>query len=411
MCFFLPRAYPDRCQDVSLVAAGIRCAVLLDSRRAPRASPPLAAVLQALEDNRRSDGGDGSNADGGNIDAIASLGLLRLEGSSFLVNRRLLASRVREVLSPDPPPPPPPVDAVAPTNSGPCLPACDRLSSAYATPEGGPVVQGADGGEKEAVASVEVQGRSATAPACGSGDSSSTVTPRRRARDFALLDVRKPLPVPSVRTSVLGPRLCAALRSIFGDAMVGSQAPSNPTEAETDGQRWLHDRNRKDLDVSSDGLCESLSGVGLSGLAGWLLEYPVVYCCRSLESERTMGGDDPGEHGNCLAMSPLTVYSVIFELGRTDDRLSRDSPCSFEAFSFSVPETVRGESEAEGDAVASATVVSRAGVARLHVLVADLVDRIERRITRHRASCGQRPQWLHGVSVRKRTETLDHVAL
>lgn len=403
------RAYPHRCQDVSLVAAGIRCAVLLDSQRAPRASPPLADVLQALEDDRRANCRDGNSVEGGDIDAIASLGLLKLEGSSFLVNRVVLACRVREVLSSDPLP----VNAVAQTDSGPCWSACGRISSAYATPKDGSGVQSTEQGEEEAGASVAVPPRrSAMTAACRPGG--STVIRTGQARDFALVDVRKSLPAPSVRTNIFGPRLCAALRSIFGDAVVDNEAPSNT--AETEGRRWLRDRNQKDLDVSSDGLCVILGGVGLSGLAGWILEYPVVYCCQSLESEQAEGGNDAGDDGNCLAMLPLTVYSVRLELGRTDDRRPRDSSCSFEAFSFSVPEMVRGESEAEADPIANSVVVedrSQAGVARLHVLVADFVDRIERRITRHRVNCGQRLQlqWLRELSVSKRTETLDRVAL
>lgn len=270
-----------------------------------------------------------------------------------------------------------------------------------------------------------------------------------RERCFALLDVRKIVAVPTVCTDILLPRLCAALRSMFsGDEIGNLQIPptadlhggaspevppekptrawearvDSTTETSGEGRRWLQDWTRKELTLEGKDLRETLGGIGLPGLAGWLLEYPVIYCCPSLSNcEQGKGGAEPGDTGNCLAAAPLTVYSLCVEFGQEAARNSRDSVSPFEAFSFSVPETAvrcpvgvetSNESTAGGRGGEDPAVV-----AALHGLVEKFVEKINARVARHSGSCAsvggcqERRGWLHRLKMSKRTETLNTVAL
>jgi hypothetical protein len=68
--------------------------------------------------------------------------------------------------------------------------------------------------------------------------------------------------------------------------------------------------------IESEQHCRCLHHLGLCGLAGWLLGYPVVYCCAAHDK-------------NCLAMRCLDVYELWLK------------PCGGErmmAFSFSIPQ-------------------------------------------------------------------------
>lgn len=280
--------------------------------------------------------------------------------------------------------------------------------------------------------------------------------------DCAFIDVRKSLKGPVVRTDALAPQLYEALRSTFGvaagdlragavvdvQAAIGadpppspstqrevpvaatsffhqekgdnfSEAPSEPSE----GALWLRDWERKDLALDGRGLSESLGDVGLPGLAGWLLEYPVIYCCSSLtgngQSSEDGGGAEAGHVGNCLALVPLTVYSLRLEVGYGASCLPRESgSSSFEAFSFSVPQTMCCLAETVGDGGAwhgAGEYRGQAVASGLNSLVENFLERFERRIASHRSSsagCCQRHQhWLERLSVTKRIETLDQVAL
>lgn len=433
--------------DICIVAAGVRCAVLLDTRRAPRGSPPLADVLHALPQEKHDDhhqqhekgagGGDSTSYD------VACLGLLVLEGSLFLVNRALLLRRLGDFFS---------TESIA-----------EMSSSGVA---GGAIEKDAAGTAAAAVGPSSGRTNRPAPPASSSGSGSPGAQRRRHGRrTFALVDVRKPLALPCERSDVLVPRLGAALRSAFGGVVADGAdqppprgAPSDThrgstaaelaamgnradrrsddgelclaTHGEEEAARWLRDWGTKELVLDFEGLGETLGDVGLCGLAGWLLEYPVIYCCPSRPDEDTdraggLGGATT-EHvmGNCLAGVPLTVYSLSVELG---DEKGSGSSCLLppsempsgaagkslrQAFSFSVPERVCGPADAEE---------GKEGInIGLQGLVDGLLGRLEARIARHRissnsgggfSSCGRREQLVYGVNVSKRTETLDRVAL
>lgn len=432
--------------DICLLAAGVRCAVLLDTRRAPRGSPPVADVLDALQEEkgRLKDQQHDNGADGGGSGSrgVACLGVLVLEGSVFLVNRALLLHRLEDFFS---------VESIAERRS--------RSGVAGATTEedvAGAAEIGPSSGRTSQLAT----------PVSGSGAGAERQQHGGR-QTFALVDVRRSLASPCERSDVLVPRLDAALRSAFGmivadgadhpphDVASDTNTRGGSTVAETaaamgdrtnrredgselgpatthgegeEGARWLRDWGTKELVLDCEGLRETLAGVGLSGLAGWLLEYPVIYCCPSQvgphgDADRSgEAGGASAEHvmGNCLAAAPLSVYALSVDLGDQkgsgDSRhLRRDMPSDtigtcLHAFSFSVPERVCGTADAEG---------GEEGVQiGLQELVDEFLARLKGRIAGHRRSSsgggysGERhKQLVCGLNVSKRTETLDRVAL
>ncbi|CAN0300204.1 unnamed protein product [Laminaria digitata] len=442
-----------RFQDFCLVTAGVRCAILLDSRRAPRGSPPLADVLRELQEDCHSDGSTPGDCDG-HADSIASLGLLRLEGSCFLVNRSMLAHRLGQAVAfPDPHP-----DAAP----APPMPPRGRVAATQPVAEGSSLA--VQGGEANIDKRAVIPAVQLTPGAFDHSPSSAWAAPGQ-GLDCAFVDVRKSLTGPVVRTDALTPQLYAALRSAFGVAagdlragvVVGVQAatsadppPRSSTQSEasvaaasfrdqekggnfseppSEGALWLRDWKRKDLALDSRGLSESLGDVGLPGFAGWLLEYPVIYCCSSLSrSEQRSddgGGAEAGHAGNCLALVPLTVYSLRLGVEYEPSSLPRESnPSYFEAFSFSVPQTVcclgetardDGDDDDDGAGHGAGGDRGRAVVASLNHLVDVFLERFERRLASHRnhsaGCCERHQQWLERLSVTKRTETLDQVAL
>lgn len=249
--------------------------------------------------------------------------------------------------------------------------------------------------------------------------------------------------MPRDRSDVLAPRLQAALRSAFrrvgaDQAPPSCDAPSlvrgepATTEAAADwsstdggdspalsreheGARWLHDWEKKEVVLDCESLRETLGDVGLSGLAGWMLEYPVIYCCTSLTG--TDGGDGSAcgggggagknEHamGNCLAAAPLAVYSLSVELGGEGTGAAAGAPL-LRAFSFSVPDEVSGPPEDEHLGVGAEP--------GLRALVDSFLRKLETRIALHRRR-SERAGWhqplVHALNVDKRTETLERVAL
>ncbi|CAM9677316.1 unnamed protein product [Scytosiphon promiscuus] len=322
------------------------------------------------------------------------------------------------------------------------------------------------------------------------------MVPRRPQshREPALLDVTKSLTLPCDRSDVLLPRLHDALRSAFGRAgasaaaaaatdapaafttdtlpplvaplatgaealSAGSTATTGPGEksissgdgrrhlapptTESEGARWLRDWETKEIALDCERLQDVLGGAGLCGFAGWLLEYPVVYCCPSRLGAtdgdvQAEGGDGQGGHtmGNCLAGVPLTVYSITIDFGDEPAGCRRRSHQGsstsagdatgerfFEAFSFSVPETLCGSAEdAEHDEEgacerggvckeeAASETRRRQRVDGLHGLVDRFLERLERRIARHRAG-GHGDHHKLTLAVSTRLETLDRVAL
>ncbi|CBJ48423.1 expressed unknown protein [Ectocarpus siliculosus] len=443
--------------DICLAAAGVRCAVLLDSRRAPRRSPPLADVLLALQHDQqerqqqkehcatRDCHSDCDCNSGG----VACLGLLVLEGSSFLVNRVMLVRRLNELFSGE-------TIAAEPVDerfrrSATCATDCDKKSG-YGTEAVRPAVDGAASAHQR----------------------------HFDRRDLALLDVNMALAVPSDRSDVLAPRLYAALLWAFGGATVAATAnsveegrargpsPTPPprgtsresTAMETSaksnredrfcggdgvhrvppselegGARWLRDWSMKELVLDCESLVKTLGDVGLSGMAGWLLEYPAIYCCSSLNDGTTNGSDGKEmEHarGNCLAAVPLTVYSLAVDLGdkgrgsssrpqpSLDERSASVTGAWFEAFSFSVPEAMCGptETEQDEDEVNGGGACGenreerhRRTAAALHGLVDNFVQTIDRRLARLRRSGVNGNDSFLSLNVSKRRATLDQVAL
>ncbi|CAM9953122.1 unnamed protein product [Ectocarpus sp. 4 AP-2014] len=450
---FRSQTFWPRFGDICLAAAGVRCAVLLDSRRATRRSPPLADVLLALQHDQqerqqqkeRCATRDCHSDCDCSIGGVACLGLLVLEGSSFLINRVMLVRRLNELFS-------------GKTIAAERADERFRRSSTCAT----------DCGKKSGY------GTEAVRPAV---DGAASAHQRHfDRRELALLDVNKVLAVPSDRSDVLAPRLYAALLWAFGEATVTATANSveegrasgpSPTppprgtsrestameiSAESNredrfcrgdgvhrvppsdqegGARWLRDWSIKELVLDCESLVKTLGDVGLSGLAGWLLEYPVIYCCSSLNDETTDGSDGKEmEHarGNCLAAVPLTVYSLAVDLGdkgrgcssrpqpSLDERSASATGAWFEAFSFSVPETMRGPTETEQDedevngGGACGENREERTAAALHGLVDNFVQTIDRRLARLRTS-GVNGNGSLSLNVSKRRATLDQVAL
>lgn len=452
-------------------------------------------MLLALQQQQQGDGGGCTRCSSG-CD-VASLGLLVLEGSCFLVNRVMLLQRLEDFYS---------VESTTAagnveyfgraqtsttecSNSGRCGVPRDRLE-----------------GQAVGLTAVGQSSEREGYPAPPAGNSSAAAQHQRQGliRDFALMDVRKSLASPCDRSDFLVPKLHAALRSAFGGVAVAATAASSsvgrkqtslftddlsppppgtssnrqkesPTTAEAtaksnredrssgdisgefclapareeEGARWLRDWDMKEMSLDCESLKEILGDVGLPGLAGWLLEYPVIYCCPSLVG-RTPNDDDRGEDvddgalraaaaagteaghsmGNCLAVMPLAVFSLSFDIdkdaagccsprGVALDRTPSSSvdTTSSHAFSFSVPETVRETAQADmGEN-------EREKATGLHGLVHSFFARLESRIARHRrrsssssssgddCCCGKHQQLVHRLTVTKRTETLDRVAL
>ncbi|CAM9400710.1 unnamed protein product [Ectocarpus fasciculatus] len=297
--------------------------------------------------------------------------------------------------------------------------------------------------------------------------------------DLALLDVNRALALPCDRSDVLAPRLYAALLWAFGGATVAATANSveggpasgtspplpvgtsresavpetaarsngedsfcggdgvqymPPSELEG-GARWLRDWDMKELILDCESLVETLCDVGLSGLAGWLLEYPVIYCCSSLNdgtTDRSDGTETEHARGNCLAAVPLTVYSLAVDLGdkgrscssrrppSLDERSASTTGACFEAFSFSVPETMCGPTGAEqdeheehdGGACGKNREEGHGRTAgAVHRLVDIFVQTIDRRLAPLRRSGDNGNGSFLRLNVSKRRATLDQVAL
>lgn len=418
----------------------MRCAVLLDSLRAPRASPPLADVLRLLHDNYVAENcADCCSSSGGK--SVASLGLLRLDGSGFLVNRLVLARRIDEILLNSP------AAFTYPAGSATPAPVSrdNTVSRACTTIEGYP----SDSPKKHARMKTKETADALEPSSMGSDPPPRGSTAHEGQYDFALLDVRESLPRPVVVTNVLAPRLCEALHSIFKDppAIVQTRkntdlpppmkplevnpttpsAPSTITGGEgvggggslapSEGAQWLLDWNNKVLELGSCGeLRRILGDVGLSGLAGWILEYPVIYCCPSLRQwkQDEIGAEtDSIVVGNCLAESSLMVYSFRIELGRKSD-----SVLSCEAFSFSVPEEVFDPTPVTEGGDSKLVGQGQKVAFGLNSLVDKFLDGVQRRIEPHTRNTGDevccqrnRQQWLNRLSVNKRIERLDRVAL
>lgn len=284
--------------------------------------------------------------------------------------------------------------------------------------------------------------RSSLLPALSSRRGSGSAP---KTRDFALLDVRRSLVAPTLCTELLAPSLFATLRLIFGDEVTrinpqanGCRPPSSPRadsgktserwEASKSrapreiGERWLREWTRKELTVEvGDELDAALGDVGLPGLVGWLLEYPVIYCCRSFPIEIARRRDDVlvssfADTGNCLAMVKLTVHSLNVEVGKGVSLGPHSSSFGFssrEIFSFSVPEVVRiGFEGCDGFDAEVDEDQGRIVSAHLRRLVKAFVAKVESRIARHGCCCCQGRQGFIGrLSVKKRTQTLDRVAL
>lgn len=341
----------------------------MDSRRAPRGSPPFASVLRALQDGRRCTVGGSIGRDNCGSDDVASLGLLTLGSTCFLVNRRLLRTRLAQILAPP--------------------------------------------------------------------------TTARAKRETELLDVRRYQRTPTLCTEHLAPRLVAALSWIFGDVKADdtpsgarvnasdvcgeenaakTTAPSTSESQETSesdglcapGGRWLEDWESTTLTLDvGHSLCTTLGNVGMSGLAGWLLEYPVVYCCRASGSR---DDDNGGDSGNCLAMTCLTVYTIglRFEEPNVPASTPPSSDELFGAFSFSIPEVVH--TGAEGNGCSADEEMGEQGHAAPGYF-SGVVDRFVARLENRVARCGAvssthcRLPSSARLVVERRTEILDHVAL
>lgn len=373
---------------MNLVATGIRPAVLLEPGQVCRASPPLADVLVALEELIAR----GTPADTGAIavtaEDVASLGVFLLEGSCFLVNRKLLRERLAGTLAP-------------------WRPSLDQPDSTHASAVEG----GSDVLVEECTRTLEARPSTDAETEVGAMGSVGEDAYSRQ-RDFAMLDVRKSLPAPAVRTDALLPCLCQALLAIFGEphdgegsremsaARLVADEPGAPVPVDegshggvtsSDGRGWLHDWNRKELAVERhQALWTGCGSVGLPGLAGWLLEYPVIYCLPASEDKEAAG--DPG---NCLSMVPLTVYSVHIDLETPSSALVADDSHRCHALSFSVPQSLEGDS------------LTRSHLSRLLDSFASRLRSRFARVVPHsdsRESCQR-------LRIDTRTEVLDRVAL
>lgn len=267
-----------------------------------------------------------------------------------------------------------------------------------------------------------------------------------------MLDVRRCQRTPTLCTEHLAPRLVAALLLTFGDVKAddtpsGAGVDASDTCGEEDatkatvpatskcqevfrsdslcapGERWLQDWDSTTLTLDvGHSLCTTLGNVGMSGLAGWLLEYPVIYCCRTSGSrnddtdENSTTETHDGDSGNCLAMTCLTVYTIGLEF--EEPIVPASTPPSsdelFGAFSFSVPEMVRSGAES-GDCSADEErgQQGHAALGYFSGLVDRFVARLEDRVARCSAvsSCHCRLPSSARLVVERRTEILGHVAL
>ncbi|CAN0150309.1 unnamed protein product, partial [Discosporangium mesarthrocarpum] len=176
--------------------------------------------------------------------------------------------------------------------------------------------------------------------------------------EFAMVWVSPKLKTPLLTTARMLPLLVEVLASVLGDHLgltmtgestIDSAAGTNHSaserrreggDGECSGRRcgergqgargesrcneeeWLKKlwRREKDLRLDGPALAVKLGDVGLPGLAGWLLEYPVIYCCSSAKVDATVAptsmcdrGEGASEAGNCLSMVPLRVCSVRLE--------------------------------------------------------------------------------------------------
>ena len=320
--------------------------------------------------------------------ALASLGLLHLEGSSFLINRKILRARLDEfLLHPQSP------DRVLPSSS---------VSTPLVTPGG---------------------------------------------RDFRFIDVGSILCAPRVSVDgALRKQLRAALRSFFGysngqaeaPCHVSQEASGNSSSSQVTGlskpapgtdvfgaARWLRDWREKEATLGGGDIRKTLGNVGLTGLAGWLLEYPVIYCCPCpSDGKRPEGesGPETGINANCLAATPLVVYTVRFEFARANAARQRESVSLFEAFSFSVPETAQDRTACLGEDVNDETGVSEdqkrmTTLDALRAFIDEFFGAFEAKVARHNdagacVECSRdRERCILKLRVSERREILDRVAL
>lgn len=384
----------NRFEDIYLVAARLRCSVLLDSRRAPRSAQPFSEILLKLQANRKADRKDHDAFERQN-EEVASLGLLHLEDSCFLINRQMLREKLDDALL--------------------SSPMSDRMPGSMAA-------------------------LTHVIPTSG--------------RNMGLLDVRGTLAAPQLCVKgALRNQLHAALGSVFGYSAShlndptsteappicwsrerGRGNPSSPrvtiqskVEFETggsEGVRWLRDWKSKELFLNGKDIRERLGNVGMSGLAGWLLEYPVTYCCPSPSEGERGPGDyswlETSVAANCLAGTPLVVYTLHFEFTRDDSKMSDESRSSFDAFSFSIPESVQiqtGCTENNDTARVREDEEGANTPTILHSLVNNFLETFEARVARHNEGVActsyyrdHKRRALH-MSVKSRKETLDRVAL
>lgn len=373
------------------MAARLRCSVLLDSRRAPRSALPFWEVLVKLQANRKADRRD-HDAFERHSEELASLGLLRLEDSCFLVNRQMLRKKLDDALL--------------------SSPLSDRMPSS----------------------------RTALTPLVPTS-----------GRNIGLLDVRGTLAAPQLcLKGALRNQFHAALGSMFGYSTshvsdpTNTEAPpscwsrgSNPSsprvtnqsklEFETggsEGARWLRDWKFKEVILNGKDVRERLGDVGMSGLAGWLLEYPVTYCCPSPSEGGRGKGDlnwsETGVAANCLAGTPLVVYTLRFEFTGDDAKMSEESRSSFDAFSFSIPERVQVRTGCVEDSDTASVREDQEGANTptiLHSFVENFLETFEARVARHNdgvactSYCRDHKRRALHMSVKSRKETLDRVAL
>lgn len=270
-------------------------------------------------------------------------------------------------------------------------------------------------------------------PEIASNDRPARAAPSGRP-DFALLDVRKSLAAPVVRTDTLLPVLSKALQTIFGDR---AQERSLQQERSTDGSgvstcsdpqvsgsprsqgvaevgalhghQWLYSWGTREFALDSVSLRGTLGDVGLTGLVGWLLEYPVVYCCPPGPHGGGATNDSASfDPGNCLAMIPLTVYSLNVSFG--GGSLTPPTTPLLETWSFSVPQVVRFDDSGVKGMLYDEKDTARAARQHLSGLVDAFLSSLRRRAATFVVSASQQgldPELL----VNQRTEILDRVAL
>ncbi|CAM9449093.1 unnamed protein product [Choristocarpus tenellus] len=336
--------------DLNILAAEVRAAVLLDCRQVPSDFPPLPDVLLALQEDHECGG-----------EHIGAIGVLIVEDTVFLVNRRILQSRLLEII---------PGDLV------------DRLL------EGNPV------------------------------DLSNTVVQNRKSNSLpgvALVSVGHELKSPLICSGPILPFLSDALRwAFFREGTNICQKVETSGEGEVAAAllvfgkgSWLRDWSQVELRLDGGTLIEKLGNVGLSGFAGWLLEYPVVYCCASVNMyERDLLGCGEGsEKGkNCLSYVPLRVYTVRFDAYPPSSNSHNTARNMEHSFSFSIPEVAESD-KLIGRDIEGGMDDETKSPAFLRGLATGFLTDLKARVGQRYASV------FRGLVVHDRVETLSHVAI